>query len=50
MKETTYEEIELTKESICDGCKGVLYLHESGCYERCEAFQEELKEAREESE
>lgn len=50
MEELTYEEIELVKESVCDGCKGVFYIHESGCYERCEAFQEELERARRESE
>ena len=44
MKEITYDEIELVKESACDGCKGMFYLHESGCYESCEAFQAELRE------
>jgi len=44
MREPTYGEIEQIRESLCDGCKGAYYLHETGCYERCEAFQEELNE------
>jgi len=44
-----YDEIELIKESVCDGCKGLFYLHETGCYETCEAFQEALEELRRES-
>ena len=42
----TRDEIELIKESVCDGCKGLYTIHETGCYERCEPFQEELKEMR----
>jgi len=42
MIELTYDDIELTKESVCNGCKGEFYLHETGCYEKCEEFQEEL--------
>jgi len=43
MKELTYDEIELIKESICDGCMGMFYMHALGCYEDCEAFQEEVQ-------
>ena len=46
MREITYDEIEQIKESVCDGCKGLFTLHETGCYERCEAFQGELNETR----
>ena len=45
-EEITYDEIELMKEGVCDGCKGLFTLHETGCYERCEPFQEELEEGR----
>jgi hypothetical protein len=44
--EVTYDEIELIKQGVCDGCKGLFTLHETGCYMRCEPFQEELKETR----
>jgi len=50
MNEITYEEIQSVKEGVCDGCKGLSTLHETGCYERCEPFQEELEEMRELSE
>lgn len=40
----TYDEIELMKESVCDGCKGLFTLHETGCYEGCKAFQDEWDE------
>ena len=46
MNDLTYEEIETIKESVCDGCKGVFYTYETGCYEKCEIFQEELNELR----
>ena len=46
MREITYDEIEQIKESVCDGCKGLFILHETGCYEGCKAFQDELKETR----
>ena len=46
MNDITYEEIEEIRYSVCDGCKGAFYIHETGCYERCEPFQEELKEMR----
>jgi len=49
MEDLTYGEIELMRESVCDGCKGVLFIHETGCYERCELFQEELETVREET-
>jgi len=42
MDELTYEDIELIKELVCDGCKGAYCLHETGCYERCEGFQKEM--------
>lgn len=48
METPTYDEIELIRESVCDGCKGVFTLHETGCYERCELFHEELQTIREE--
>lgn len=40
----TYDEINLVAEGVCEGCKGAFYLHDSGCYERCEAFQAEAAE------
>jgi len=40
----TYEEIELIKESVCDGCKGLFWLHETECYKNCEDFQDEYKQ------
>lgn len=49
MKDLTYDEIELVRESVCDGCKGVLFIHETECYEKCELFQEELQRARDEA-
>jgi hypothetical protein len=42
--EPTYDEIELIKEDVCDGCKGVFHLHETGCYEICEGFQKSYAE------
>jgi len=47
MENPTYDELEQIKESICDGCKGLFTIHETGCYMDCELFQEELKEMRE---
>jgi len=47
--EPTYDEIEIVREGICDGCKGVTWIHETGCYKDCEAFAEDLAELREES-
>ena len=47
MNELDYDGIEFIKESVCDGCKGLLHLHETGCYGTCEAFQEALEEMRE---
>lgn len=44
--EITYDEIQQVLEGACDGCKGLFSMHETGCYERCETFQEELKEMR----
>lgn len=40
----TYDEINRIMEGICDGCKGLSTIWETGCYMRCKAFQEELKE------
>jgi len=48
MKDLTYDEIQEIKESVCDGCKGLYIIHETGCYVRCEHFQKELQEEREE--
>ena len=42
----TYDEIALIIESVCDGCKGLFYIYETGCYMGCEPFQEELKEVK----
>ena len=49
-EEITYDEIELIKQGVCDGCKGLFTLHETECYEQCEPFQEELKEVRDQTE
>ena len=43
----TYEELELMRDGYCEGCKGSPF---SGCWERCEGFQGELKSIREEME
>ena len=48
MKDITYNEIEQIQESVCDGCKGLYTIHETGCYMGCKDFQEELQEEREE--
>ena len=40
----TYEEINLVAEGVCDACKGAHWMHDSGCYEHCGAFQEEAAE------
>jgi len=45
----TYEEIECIREGYCEGCKGVTWIHETGCYEDCEAFAEKLAELRKEA-
>ena len=42
----TYDEIELIKESVCDGCKGLYTIHETGCYRKCEPFKKGLEEIR----
>ena len=44
--ELTYEKIEFVEEGLCGlcGCKGVFLMHETGCYEKCEAFQKEVAE------
>lgn len=47
--DSTYEELELVKEGICQPCKGVFYFHDFGCYEKCEEFQKELIESRKEN-
>ena len=39
--ELTFDEIELVKEGLCEACKGEFWMHETGCYEKCEAFQKE---------
>lgn len=38
------EAIELMKMEYCEGCKGQFYVNESGCWETCEGFQEDLAE------
>ena len=48
LKEPTYEEIELMKGGYCEGCKGVLFIHETGCYEKCSGFINKLKNIRKE--
>lgn len=47
MDEPTYEELESMRDGSCDGCKGSPF---SGCWERCEDFQEELLRERNEME
>jgi len=42
------EEIELMKGGYCEGCKGVLFIHETGCYEKCSGFINKLKNIRKE--
>lgn len=48
MTDITYKELELIKESICEACRGLFYIDETGCYERCEEFQKELETIRKE--
>jgi len=47
MEDITHNEIEDIRNSVCDGCKGYLWIYDTGCYERCEVFQAEFKEMRE---
>ena len=43
-KDLTFDEIQALKEGICKGCKGVLWMEDTGCYETCEMVRDELKE------
>ena len=43
-KDLTFDEIQALKEGICEGCKGVLWMEDTGCYETCEMVRDELKE------
>jgi len=45
----THEELEDMRNSYCEGCKGFLWIHESGCYEYCDGFQEEFKRQKDEN-
>lgn len=38
LEEAPYEELEQTRETYCEACKGYHWFHESGCYENCEGF------------
>jgi len=45
--EPIYEELEVMRDSYCEGCKDSPF---SGCWKTCEGFQEELEIIREEME
>jgi len=38
------EAFQMTKEGVCEGCKGSFYMSDSGCYEDCEGFYKEYQE------
>ncbi len=50
VNDMTDEELELTRESLCEGCKGNLFGWESDCYLRCKDFREVAAETRAEME
>lgn len=42
----TCEELQLLKDNYCEACKGMWWMEDTGCYETCEGFADELAELR----